>query len=43
MTVICRALYIGGRLGKKLGMTQMHKLHYLRKDELRNNGIHNES
>ncbi|WP_186826727.1 GTP-binding protein [Psychroserpens burtonensis] len=42
MIVIWLALYFGGRLGKKTGMTQMHELHHFMRDTLRTNGIHTE-
>jgi hypothetical protein len=42
MIEIWLALYFGGRLGKKTGMTQMHELHHFMTDTLRDNGIHEE-
>ena len=40
--VIWFALYIGGRLGKKTGMNEMHELHHFMRDTLREVGIHAE-
>jgi hypothetical protein len=40
MIVIWFALYFGGRLGKKTGMSQMHELHHFMRDTLRNEGLH---
>jgi hypothetical protein len=42
MIAIWLALYFGGRLGKKTGMSQMHELHHFMRDTLRDNGIHTE-
>jgi hypothetical protein len=42
MIVIWLALYFGGRLGKKTGMTQMHELYHFMRNTLRTNGIHTE-
>ncbi|MFT4611437.1 MAG: hypothetical protein ACJA1H_000900 [Glaciecola sp.] len=40
MIVIWIVLCLGGRLGTKTGMTQMHELHHFMLDTLRNNEIH---
>ncbi|RKE98230.1 GTP-binding protein [Ichthyenterobacterium magnum] len=42
MIVLWLALYFGGRLGKKTGMSEMHQLHHFMRDTLRNKDIHAE-